>query len=65
MHNKLVLDGSNAHTIHAQYTDGIVSLTFTSKFFARSGFFGLIVFTVLIYSSKLRLLLFIELKKFH
>ena len=37
-HNKLAVDGSNAHTIHAHYTDGIVSLTFTSKFFARPGF---------------------------
>ena len=33
-HNKLAVDGSNAHTIHAHYTDSIVSLTFTSKFFA-------------------------------
>ena len=37
-HNKLAVDGSNAHTNHAHYTDGIVSLTFTSKFFARPGF---------------------------
>ena len=37
-HNRLVVDGSNAHTVHAQYTEGIVSLIFTSKFFARPGF---------------------------
>ena len=37
-HNKLVVDGSNAHTVHAQYTEGIVSLIFTSKFFARPVF---------------------------
>ena len=35
-HRKLVVDDSNAHTIHAQYTERIVSFTFTSKFLARS-----------------------------
>ena len=51
-HNKLAVDGSNAHTIHGEYTDGIASLIFTWKFFTRSGFF-FIMLIVLIHCSKL------------
>jgi len=42
----LVVDDSNAHTFHTQYTDDIDLLTFNSKFFARSDFFGFIVLIV-------------------